>query len=727
MNARNNALHLIQQRTPRKAIDHSKRAAEIFAENVFDDEAMRHFLDKEVYKKLNKAIQHGGTIDREIAAPVASAMKAWALSKGASHFTHWFQPLTGLAAEKHDAFFELTDDGPIEKFGATELAQQEPDASSFPNGGLRSTFEARGYTAWDCSSPAFIFNNPYGKTLCIPTIFVAYTGEALGYKLPLLKSINMLDEAATAVAQLFDKKVKHVNCTLGAEQEYFLVDETYFNMRPDLVLTGRTVFGATPAKGQQLDDHYFGAIPERAFAFMNELEREAHSMGIPLKTRHNEVAPGQFECAPRFEELNVACDHGQLLMDLVDRTARRHNLRALLHEKPFAGINGSGKHNNWSLATDGGKNLLSPGSNPKENLMFLAFFCTVIKAMHEHADLMRASIASAGNDHRLGANEAPPAIISVFIGSQLSEVLDHIAQPPRKKRNSETNPYLELGIKKIPELLLDNTDRNRTSPFAFTGNKFEFRAVGSTANSAGPMTMLNLIVAEQLKDFKAKVDGKLKRSRKVEAAILDVVKEYIIDSKAIRFEGDGYSDEWVTEAESRGLSNIKKTPHALGSYLAPKAVKLFKSTGIFTEPEMHARYEVLIENYLNKVKIEADIIEELTMTTVLPVAMEYQAQLLSLIDNGKDAGLKKGALGAQTKIVERIGKHINAAYDGVEAMTKARAKATKKKDATEEAKSFAEAVLPHFDIIRDHVDALETLLPDAKWPLPKYREMLFVR
>lgn len=727
MNARTKALEIIQGRENRKPIDTSKRATEIFAENVFDAEAMKHFLDKEVYKKLDEAIQHGGTIDREIAAPVASAMKAWALSKGASHFTHWFQPLTGLAAEKHDAFFELTDDGPIEKFGANELAQQEPDASSFPNGGLRSTFEARGYTAWDCSSPAFIFTNPYGKTLCIPTIFVAYTGEALDFKLPLLKSINMLDEAATAVAKYFDENVEHVTCTLGAEQEYFLVDEAFFNLRPDLVLTGRTVFGASPAKGQQLDDHYFGSIPERAFAFMNELEREAHLVGIPLKTRHNEVAPGQFECAPRFEELNVAVDHGQLLMDLVDRTARRHNLRALLHEKPFAGINGSGKHNNWSLATDTGKNLLSPGSNPKENLMFLAFFTTVIKAVHEHADLLRAAIASAGNDHRLGANEAPPAIISAFIGSQLSEVLDHIENPPRKKRNSETNPYLELGIKKIPELLLDNTDRNRTSPFAFTGNKFEFRAVGSTANSAGPMTVLNLIVSEQLKDFKEKVDAKLKRSRKVEAAILDVVKEYVTSSKAVRFEGDGYSDEWVVEAEKRGLSNIKKTPHALGSYIAPKALELFKTTGIFTKPESHARYEVLVENYLNKVMIEADIIEDLTMTTVLPVAMAYQGQLVELLDEGKGIGLKKGMLAAQSKIAERVGIHINGAYEGLEAMQKARAKAHKKKDATDEAKFYAETVLPFFDVIREHVDALEMLLPDDKWPLPKYREMLFIR
>lgn len=726
MSSRTEALSIIQQRGRTKPIDSSKRATEIFAENVFNDEAMKHYLDKEVYKKLNQAIEHGGTIDRETAAPVASAMKAWALSKGASHFTHWFQPLTGLAAEKHDAFFELTDDGPIEKFGASELAQQEPDASSFPNGGLRSTFEARGYTAWDCSSPAFIFENTYGKTLCIPTIFVAYTGEALDFKLPLLKSMHLLEDAATEVVKFFDPEVNQVTCTLGAEQEYFLVDEAFYNLRPDLVMTGRTVFGASPAKGQQLDDHYFGSIPERAFAFMNELERESHRLGIPLKTRHNEVAPGQFECAPRFEELNVACDHGQLLMDLIDRTARNHNLRALLHEKPFAGINGSGKHNNWSMATDTGKNLLSPASNPKENLMFLAFFCTTIKAVYEHADLLRGSIASAGNDHRLGANEAPPAIISVFIGSQLSEVLDHIEKPPRKKRNSETNPYLALGIKKIPELLLDNTDRNRTSPFAFTGNKFEFRAVGSTANSAGPMTILNLIVADQLMDFKKKVDAKVKRSRKLEAAILDVVKDYIKSSKAVRFEGDGYSDEWVVEAEKRGLSNIKKTPHALESYLAPKAMKLYKSTAVFTEGELHARYEVLVENYLNKVQIEADVIAEMAMTAVLPVAMNYQRSLVELLDEGSDF-LKKNALAAQVKIAERIGKHVNGVYDAVEDMEKARKKAEKKEGAGEIAKAYAELVLPKFDDIREHVDALETILPDAEWPLPKYREMLFIR
>jgi glutamine synthetase len=721
------AMEIIQTREPRNPIDRSKRPSEIFASRVFNKKMMKHYLSKEVYLKLKASIDHGETIDREIAGPVANAIKAWAMDQGATHYTHWFQPLTGMAAEKHDSFLELSDDDPIDKFSGDELVQQEPDASSFPHGGLRSTFEARGYTAWDCSSPVFIFENTYGKTLCIPTIFVSYTGESLDYKIPLLKSMATLDKAAVSVAQLFDKNITRVVPTLGPEQEYFLIDEAFFNLRPDLILSGRTLFGAAPARGQQLDDHYFGSIPERAFAFMNELEQEAHKLGIPLKTRHNEVAPSQFECAPRYEELNVAVDHSQLLMDLIDRTARKHRLRALLHEKPFARINGSGKHNNWSMSTNTGKNLLSPGSNPQENLMFLVFFSTVIKAVYEYADLLRASIGSAGNDHRLGANEAPPAIISVFIGSQLTKVLNEIVTPSRKRKKDVPAAYLKLGISKIPELFLDNTDRNRTSPFAFTGNKFEFRAVGSAANNARPMIVLNTIVAEMLADFKKRVDAKTKRGRKKEAAMLDVIKDYIKTSAPIRFEGDGYSDEWVEEAEKRGLSNVKKTPHAMDFYLGEKATKLFTGHGIFTNSEIHARYEVFIENYINKIRIEADLISEISLTQVVPAAVSYQQKLLENVEAAEDAGLSKKVVSAQVKLVERIGGHINEIVEKEEKMRKKEAKAAEKEHSADIAKYYADNITSIFEDIREHVDALELIIPDESWPLPKYREMLFIR
>jgi glutamine synthetase len=726
-NPRFTALETIQNRDSVSPINRSARPSEIFGENVFSKDVMKHYLTKEVYKELLASMEHGATIDREIADPVASAIKAWALDKGATHFTHWFQPLTGMAAEKHDSFLEFSDGDPIDKFSGDELAQQEPDASSFPNGGLRSTFEARGYTAWDSSSPVFIFETTYGKTLCIPTIFVSYTGESLDYKIPLLKSMAALDKAAVDVCKYFDKNVNRVVPTLGAEQEYFLVDEAYFNLRPDMILSGRTLVGASPARGQQLDDHYFGAIPERAFAFMNELEYESLKLGIPLKTRHNEVAPSQFECAPRFEEMNVAVDHGQILMDLIDRIARKHKLRALLHEKPFARINGSGKHNNWSMGTDTGKNLLSPGSNPQENLMFLVFFSTVIKAVYEYADVLRASIGSAGNDHRLGANEAPPAIVSVFIGSQLSKVLDEIVTPSRKRKKDQPSAYLKLGISKIPELFLDNTDRNRTSPFAFTGNKFEFRAVGSSANSARPMIVLNTAVAEQLKDFKKRVDAKVKRGRKKEAAMLDVMKDYIKTSKAVRFEGDGYSDDWVAEAEARGLSNLKKTPHAMDAYLSDKAMELFSNNEIFGKEELHARYEVFIENYLNKVKIEADLISELGLTSILPAAINYQSQLLKNIEAADDAGLKKKVVASQIKLAEKVGGYINDIVDLDEDMDKAREKAESLEDISAEAKAYADDVFPYFGKIREAADALEMIIPDELWPLPKYREMLFVK
>ncbi len=726
MNPRFNALQNIQSRPNVEALE-AVRSKDVFAANVFSLKVMKNYLSGDVFKRLKACVEQSEPMDRAIAGQVAGAMKAWAIERGATHYTHWFQPLTGLTAEKHDAFFELNDGEPIEKFAEGELVQQEPDASSFPSGGLRNTFEARGYSAWDPGSPAFIFETRYGKTLCIPSVFVSYTGEALDLKTPLLKSINLLDKAATEVCQLFDKKVSKVIATLGAEQEYFLIDKTYFELRPDLVLTGRTLYGAAPARGQQLDDHYFGSISERVMGFMVELERDAHKLGIPLKTRHNEVAPAQFECAPIFEEMNVAIDHAQVLMDLIDRVARKHHFRALLHEKPYAHINGSGKHNNWSLATDTGKNLLSPGKEPKENMMFLTFFSTVVKALHEHADLLRASIATAGNDYRLGANEAPPAIISAFIGSQLTEVLNEVANPPRTRNQKQDNPYMRLGIPKIPELLRDTTDRNRTSPFAFTGNKFEFRAVGSSANSAAPMTILNLIVANQLIDFKKSVDKKVARGRKKEAAILDVMKEYITSSEAIRFEGNGYGQEWVEEAAKRGLSNIKQTPDALAAYISEKSEMLFTEHKIFTQAELHARYEIMLESYLKKVSIESRVMEELAMSNIIPSAIRYQKELLEVIEAMADVDMPESVYVTQKELVLEISEHISAVMTGIKEMAKKRAAADAHEHAREQAVAYSTTVQPCFEPIRNHADALELLVADNYWTLPKYREMLFVR
>ncbi len=586
------ALNEAQNRISPEVKAPSSKISEFFGSNVFDKKKMRDFLSKEVYEKLISTIDQGELINQEDANQIASAMKTWAMAKGATHYTHWFQPLTGSTAEKHDSFFEPSSDGPIEKFAGSALVQQEPDASSFPNGGIRNTFEARGYTAWDPSSPAFIMESKAGKTLCIPTVFVSYTGEALDYKAPLLKALAAMDKAAVDVCQYFDKGITRVTASLGIEQEYFLVDLALFNARPDLVLTGRALFGHMSAKGQQLEDHYFGSIPERVYAYMVDFENEALKLGIPLKTRHNEVAPSQFECAPIYEEINLAIDHNQLLMDLMEKVARRHNFKVLLHEKPYAGINGSGKHNNWSLITDTGKNLLAPGKTPKNNLMFLTFFVNTIKAVHEHADLLRASITSVSNDHRLGANEAPPAIISIFLGQQLDEILDEIEHSRISKKIKEDNG-LWLGIPKIPQILLDNTDRNRTSPFAFTGNKFELRAVGSSANSSAPMTVLNAIVADQLTKFKVEVDKLIKKGDKKDVALLTVIKKYIKESKDIRFEGNGYSQEWADEAAKRGLSNIKTTPKALDAYVSDKTTELFTKTNIFSKRELHARHDLI--------------------------------------------------------------------------------------------------------------------------------------
>ncbi len=729
-NLRVNAVKkLANQPTPVK-VENAAKITGIFNENVFTLSAARKYLSDDAYKSLLASTRGGKKIDRSMGNQIANGIRAWAESKGVTHFTHWFQPLTGLSAEKHDSFFTLKGDGtPIEEFEGAALIQQEPDASSFPNGGLRATFEARGYTAWDPSSPAFIMEIGDGKTLCIPTIFVSYTGESLDTKTPLLKTLVALDKAAVDVCQYFDKNVSKVTATLGWEQEYFVVDAGLANARPDLVLSGRTVFGHAPAKGQQLDDHYFGAIPERVYAFMLDFEKESYKLGIPIRTRHNEVAPSQFECAPIFEETNLAVDHNTLLMDIMLRVAKRHNLMVLLHEKPFAGINGSGKHNNWSLSTDTGVNLLAPGKTPKTNLMFLTFFVNTIKAVHDYADLIRASIATAGNDHRLGANEAPPAIISIFIGKFLTDLLAQVEKRVGDNFDEQDEAILKLDIhKSIPELMLDNTDRNRTSPFAFTGNKFEFRAVGSSANCAVPMTTLNAVMAETLKNFKAEVDALIEKGDKKEVAILHVIQKYIVDSKAVLFEGDGYSEEWAKEAEKRGLENVKTTPLALDAYVTKKAKALFADNNIYTHEELEARHEIMLEEYVKKVQIEARVMGDLASTYILPASVKYQNVLLENIKGLKDAGVDASSYANQLAIVKVISEHINIISDKTEAMIQARKKANDLSDIREKAIAYCEEVKgKYFDDIRYHVDKLELMVDDSFWTLPKYREILFLR
>ena len=722
------ALDQVSTRQPVKVVAPSKKISDYYGENVFGIEAMKKNLSSQIFKKVIAAIERGEKIDPATADAVASTMKAWAISKGATHYTHWFQPLTDSTAEKHDAFFEPDETGrAMEKFKGTALVQQEPDASSFPSGGIRNTFEARGYTAWDPSSPAFIMETASGNaTLCIPTIFVSYTGEALDYKAPLLKALAAVDKAAVAVCDFFDKDITKVTATLGPEQEYFLVDEALFNARPDLIMAGRTVFGHSPARGQQLEDHYFGSIPPRVHDYMVDFEIEATKLGIPVRTRHNEVAPSQFEVAPTFEECSLSCDHNQLLMDLMHRVAMKHHLKVLFHEKPFAGINGSGKHNNWSLSTNTGKNLLGPTSKPKENLIFLTFFVNVIKAVHDYADLLRASIASAGNDHRLGANEAPPAIMSVFVGQTLSEMLNELEKNGNIKVDKGDNVYMKLGINKIPEILLDNTDRNRTSPFAFTGNKFEFRAVGGNANCAAAMTVLNTIMAETLNKFKADVDKQIEKDVKKEVAIINVLRDYTVASKKIRFEGNGYSDEWVKEAEKRGLSNVKTTPEALNFYLTKQARDLFKKHEVYTERELEARVEIMHEQYLKKMQIEGRVIGDLALNHIVPTAIVYQNKLIANVKGLKDIGLEKEA---KTVIdaIKDMSKYITTIQTEVENMTEARKKANKIEHASERALAYCNEVKPHFDKIRYAVDKLELLVDDEDWPLAKYREMLFLR
>lgn len=726
--ARFRALELMSVRQPISVNLPSGKVSDYYGQHVFSQDAMQRFLSKDAYRAVMDAINHGGMIDRKMAGQIALGMKEWASGKGATHYTHWFQPLTGLTAEKHDSFFELNDGRAIELFSGNALVQQEPYASSFPSGGIRNTFEARGYTAWDPSSPAFIMERAGGKTLCIPTVFVSYTGETLDYKAPLLKALHALDKAAVDVCQYFDKDVTKVMATLGIEQEYFLVDAALLQSRPDLAITGRTLFGHSPAKGQQLEDHYFGSIPERVLGFMLDLETEAYKLGIPLKTRHNEVAPSQFECAPIFEDINLAVDHNCLLMDVMDKIARRHGFHILLHEKPYAGINGSGKHNNWSLGTNTGKNLLSPGSTPKSNLMFLTFFINTIRAVFEHADLLRASIASASNDHRLGANEAPPAIMSIFLGGQLSKVLDDLEKSvSEKKMTPDEKTELKLNIGKIPEILLDNTDRNRTSPFAFTGNKFEFRAVGSSANCSNAMTVLNTIVASQLAAFKKEVDGLIEKGTKKDEAILKVLRRYIVESKNIRFEGNGYSDEWVKEAKRRGLSNVTTTPPALDAYISKKSLKLFEEVGIFSHREAEARHEIMLETYIKKIQIEARVIGDLAINHILPAAVKYQTILAENITALKSAGMKADTYSMQLEQLKEISGYIASIKSNVDAMVEARKRANKLENVRDKAIAYCDKVKAYFDPIRDDVDHLEMLIDDALWPMAKYRELVTIR
>jgi len=728
MSLRFKALESVLNRTSVKVEAPSAKVSDYYNSRVFNDSAMKNFLDKESYESVVKAIKHGEKIDRKVADHVASGMKNWAMSFGVTHYTHWFQPLTGSTAEKHDAFFEPTEDGrSIEKFAGSALVQQEPDASSFPNGGLRNTFEARGYTAWDPSSPAFIMEGLNGKTLCIPTIFVSYTGEALDYKAPLLKALHAVEHAVVNVcSSYFDKQVTKSMASLGIEQEYFLVDEALVGARPDLMLTGRTLLGLAPEKGQQLEDHYFGSIPPRVHDFMVDLEIECYKLGIPLKTRHNEVAPSQYECAPNFEEVNLAIDHNQLLMDLMEKVAQRHGLKVLLHEKPFAGVNGSGKHNNWSLITNTGVNLLSPGKTPHTNLMFITFFMNVIKAVHENADLLRASIASPSNDHRLGANEAPPAIMSVFIGTQLTQVLNGLFSGSTSK-SVKTSSKTSIDVKKIPEILLDNTDRNRTSPFAFTGNKFEFRAVGSSANCANAMIVLNTIMADQLNKFKNEVDALIKKGKKKEDAILEILKGYYKSSQSILFEGNGYSDEWVKEAAKRGLSNIKTTPEALNAYISKKSKELFARNDVFEMRELEARYEIMQEDYVKKIDIEAKVLAQLALSHVIPSALTYQQKLSDNVASLKSIGMNKSSYEAQFKFIEEISKYVKHIRECVEKMMAEMDKAHHINDTHKRALAMCHKVKPLFEQIRKSSDSLEFILEDDLWKLPKYRELLFVK
>ncbi len=712
----------------RKPVEITTRVSQLYGEYTFSRPVMQEYLPAEAYHAVMQAIEKGVRIRRDIADIIASGMKAWAVAKGATHYTHWFHPLTGSTAEKHDAFlFPGMDGQAMEIFSGSSLVQQEPDASSFPSGGIRNTFEARGYTAWDPSSPAFILD----RTLCIPTVFVSYTGESLDFKAPLLRSLALIDQAATAVCRLFDRNVNKVIATLGWEQEYFLVDAALHGARPDLMLTGRTVFGHASAKDQQLSDHYFGTIPERVTDFMREYELEAFRLGIPVRTRHNEVAPGQFECAPVFEEANLAVDHNQILMHLMQRIARRHDLTVLFHEKPFSLVNGSGKHNNWSLMTNMGENLLSPGPNTETNLRFLAFLTSILMALNEHADLLRASIASPSNDLRLGAHEAPPAIISAFIGEHLSQILNKITgtdvlqASQHSRRNQKSIP-----LPKIPEILPDNTDRNRTSPFAFTGNKFELRAVGASANCAAPMIALNTIVADRLLIFVEDVKARQAAGESRPEAILNVVREYAKKSERIRFEGNCYSEEWKKEAAARGLSDHQTTVTALQAFISKPTISVFERRQILTERELHARYEIRLENYIRKIQIESRVIGDLATNHVIPVAIHYQNTLIENVRGLRDVLDQKTFVKlskVQLQNIRDFSDHINQIRVHVSGMIEARKEANQLTSVESQAQAYDSTVKPFFSVIRYHVDKLELMVDDERWPLPKYRELLFIR
>ncbi len=724
---RQQVMHDILERKPKPTKRPDNKISSYYGENVFNKFVMRSYLPDEAFNGILKAMDDGTPVDRKVADQTATAMKEWAISRGATHYTHWFQPLTGTTAEKHDSFIAPTGDGrAIEKFDGSLLVQQEPDASSFPNGGIRNTFEARGYTLWDPTSPAFV----WGETLCIPTIFISYTGFALDNKTPLLKALSAIDAAATSVCQYFDKNITKVNASLGWEQEYFLVDKALFAARPDLAMTGRALFGAQPAKGQQLDDHYFGSIPQRISAFMKEFEMEAHKLGIPVTTRHNEVAPNQFELAPVYEEANLANDHNLLIMELLEVVAQRHDFRCLLHEKPFGGLNGSGKHNNWSLSTNTGVNLLQPGKNPKSNMRFLTFLVNTLAALHTHADIVRASFAGVGNDHRLGAQEAPPAIISAFIGSQLSQLLDDLEINIKHGKLTPANKTaLKLEIGRIPEALLDNTDRNRTSPFAFTGNKFELRAVGSSANCALPMTVLNTIVAEQLQLFKVSVDARMKKGDSKDESILKELQVLITQSKAIRFEGNGYGEEWVKEAKKRGLSNLKNTPEALKVWGRKEVIDLFDKMKVLHPAETEARQDVEYEKYVMHRQIEANIAIDMARNTILPAAISYQNILLENIMGIEETFGKEGKTMtiAQRDILKRTSALINDLYASIKTLREHKEKVNARKSTEKIAEGYGSIITPITEELGEICTRMEGLIDNEIWPLPKFQELLFTR
>jgi glutamine synthetase len=722
------ALEEVLHRAPKEFVRESNLVSDYFGRLVFGHSKMKKYLSKEAYQAVMDAINKNKTIDRKMADQVAQGMRSWALESGATHYTHWFHPLTDATAEKHDAFITHSTDGKVlEAFSGELLVQQEPDASSFPSGGIRQTFEARGYTAWDPTSPAFISET----TLTIPTVFISYNGEALDYKTPLLRALNVIDKAATNVCRYFDKNVSSVRANLGWEQEYFLVDEAMYMARPDLVLTGRTLMGHASSKDQQLDDHYFSSIPTRVNRYMQDVENEAYKLGIPVKTRHNEVAPNQFEIAPIFEEANLANDHNQLIMDIMQKIARRHNFRILFHEKPFAGINGSGKHNNWSLSTDTGVNLFSPGRNPKSNLQFLTFLINTLKAVYDHQDLLRASIYNVGNQHRLGANEAPPSIISVFLGTEVTNMLDLMEEAVTdQKMTPDEKTALKLDIGRIPEIILDNTDRNRTSPFAFTGNRFEYRAVGSSANNASALIVLNTVVANQLNKFASEVDSLTEKGTKKDEAIFHVLKKLIVESKPIRFNGDGYSEEWIREAERRGLTNVNSVPEALSAYLRPESKKIFEKLGVFSESELYGRVEVEYEKFIMKVQIEARVLGDLAINHIVPTAVQYQTTLLENVSNLKKLFPEKEynkLAGARLELIREVGAHISAIKAKRKELTEARKKANSIENVVEKAYAYQKEVFPYLDKVRYHIDKLELIVDNELWPLPKYRELLFVR